>query len=428
MLALYSNNFAEVAKTTESAVNNPHIFNTTIPLEGTPVTNQKRSGRCWLFGALNVFRVPIMKKYNLGSFELSQKYLYYYHKLEKANWILEQIIDTAHEEDDSRIVHRLLRRESLASDGGQWDMVYNLVSKYGLVPQAVYPDSLNAENSRDSLGVILPTVLQQYAQTLRATLRSDTAAAKSDIRLQKAEMMAEIQRIITLLLGPPPNPMEAFTWQYVDKDKSAHEIKMTPREFSDSMSTMSPPISVQNMISLANDPRHEPMSLLTISRLGNVVGGRQMTYVNVEMHTLKDACVKMIQTGRPVFFACDFGKFRDKQAGILDIGRFDYEAVIGHNLLSMSKKERLLIGESTMTHVMVLTGVHISEDTHKPVRWKVENSHGKESANQGYYTMTDAWMDEFVFQATVDKEVLEDCVVEVLNQSPTVLPLWDHLS
>lgn len=415
----------EIAKAADSEIKNPHIFNTLISPEGTPITNQRRSGRCWIFAALNVFRIPIMKKYSLSSFELSQKYLFYYDKLEKSNWFLEQIIDTAYEDDDSRLIHQLLATDTLLTDGGPWGMVYNLVSKYGLVPQALYSDSWNTKNSRDGLGTILSTVLRQYAHTLRAVMRSEDSTAKAAIRQRKGDMVVEIQRIITLLLGPPPNPTEAFTWQYMDKDKSTHEIKMTPTEFADSVSTMSPPISVESMVSLSHDPRHEPLSLLAIPRLGNVVGGRAITYVNVEMHTLKDACVKMIKTGRPVFFGCDVGKFRDKQAGILDVERFNYEVTFGNSLLSMSKKDRLLIGESRMTHAMVLTGVHISEDSGQPVRWKIENSYGKDSGNQGYYMMTDKWMDEFVFQATVDKEVLDDCVAEVIHQSPKLLPLWD---
>lgn len=114
-----------------AAVSDTQNFNFKIKLEGAPVTNQRSSGRCWLFAATNVFRVPIMRRYNLKEFELSQSYLFFWDKLEKANYFLEQILETTDEELDGRLVQRLM--EAPVGDGGQWDMVANLVEKYGLV-------------------------------------------------------------------------------------------------------------------------------------------------------------------------------------------------------------------------------------------------------------------------------------------------------
>lgn len=78
--------------------------------EGKPVTNQKNSGRCWLFAALNCIRVPFIKQYNLDEFEFSQGYLFYWDKIERCHYFLNNIIETASrgEEVTGRLVSFLL--------------------------------------------------------------------------------------------------------------------------------------------------------------------------------------------------------------------------------------------------------------------------------------------------------------------------------
>lgn len=407
---------------------NQHLFNTKIPFEGAPITNQRSSGRCWLFASTNVFRVALMKKYNLESFELSQSYLYYYDKLEKCNWFLEQIIDTVDEDLDGRLLQGLLG--DLISDGGQWDMVYNLVEKYGLVPQALYPDSWNAKAS-GVLNSVLKTKLREFAIRLRTTILTGDAKAPGQITAMKGKMMLEIQQIITLLLGPTPNPTESFTWQYADKDGKVHELSITPKDFAKNITSSGFPAvnssTVADMISLVNDPRNDYMSLLTVDRLGNVIGGRDTTYINVDMDTLKEACIKTIKAGLPIFFGCDVGKFSDKTSGIMDLKLYDYEVGLSTSLLNMSKEERLRSGESQMTHAMVLTAVHLDEKTGKPVRWRVQNSWGPDAGEKGWFVMTDEWMDQFVYQAVIDVKFLSKEVKEVRGQHPKVLPLWDPM-
>ncbi|KAG5988301.1 hypothetical protein E4U43_004788, partial [Claviceps pusilla] len=445
--ALSSANPKTVLTSQASKITTQHLFNTKIPSEGAPITNQRSSGRCWLFAATNVFRVALMKKYKVESFELSQNYLYYYDKLEKANWFLEQVIATADEDLEGRLVQRLLG--DLVSDGGQWDMVYNLVDKYGLVPQALYPDSWNAQNS-SVLNAVLKTKLREFALTLRGVVvgsesgaagreRREPGATRS-VSALKADMMKEIQHIITLLLGPPPHPAEEFEWTYVDGDNKVHELSITPREFAKNISSSGcgfqmtssssslSSFTIADMVSLVNDPRNEYMTPLTVDRLGNVVRGRNTTYLNVDMQTMKDACVKMIKAGLPIFFGCDVGKFSDKASGIMDLAIFDFEAGLRTDLLGgMTKEERLRAGESLMTHAMVLTAVHLDEKTGEPLRWKVQNSWGVDNGDKGWFVMTDAWMDEWVYQAVVDQKLLSREVRDVLGQEPVVLPLWDPM-
>ena len=364
-----------------------------------------------------------MKRHHLDKFELSQAYLFFYDKLEKANFFLEQILDTVDEELDSRLVNELM--SAPVNDGGQWDMVYNLVKKYGLVPQVLYPDSFNAQSS-SAIDQLITTKLREDALILRDLA---TSSKSKDIAGAKEKMMREIHLILTLTLGPPPSPTSEFTWNYLDKNDTPHELKTTPVDFAAELSSPKSiritGSTVHDMFSLVNDPRNEYNTLLTVNRLGNIVGGRGITYVNVDMTTLKTACIKMLQAGLPIFFGSDVGKYSNTPAGIMDLGIIDYE--LGFNVrLGMSKAQRLQVGESAMTHAMVLTAVHLDEQG-KSVRWRVQNSWGESAGTEGWFVMSDRWMDEFVYQAVVEPRFVSKAVRDVLATKPKVLPLWDPM-
>ncbi|KAG7128250.1 Cysteine proteinase 1 like [Verticillium longisporum] len=416
-----------VLTSTPATLSDPQIFNVRIPLEGTPITNQRSSGRCWLFASTNVFRVALARRYNLAGFELSQSYLFFWDKLEKANWFLEQAIATAADHDlDSRLVQHLLG--DLISDGGQWDMVYNLVDKYGLVPQSLYPDSWNAQNS-GVLNSVLKTKLREYALTLRSLVNEQSATAQS-VKDAKSKMLQSILGVLTLTLGAPPHPHEAFVWTYEDKDGKAHELTSTPRAFARDISSSQCRVSsatIAGMVSLVHDPRHDPLTLLTVDRLGNIVGGRPVTYVNVSISALKAACVRQLRAGLPIFFGSDVGKFSSSRSGVMDLNLVNYEVGFNVSLLAMSKADRLRTGESQMTHAMVLTAVHIDDKTGRSVRWRVQNSWGEAAGDKGWFVMSDAWMDEFVYQAVIDPRFLDKETKDVLKQEPVVLPLWDPM-
>ncbi|KAK4503732.1 hypothetical protein PRZ48_004647 [Zasmidium cellare] len=411
--ALSSNNPGAVLEKPSSVIRDTQFFNLKIPHEGSPVTNQRSSGRCWIFAACNVFRIAIMQKYNIKSFELSQAYLFFFDKVEKANYFLESILDTVDEDVDSRLIGALMA--SPVGDGGQWDMIVNLVSKYGIVPQTLYPDSWNAQNS-SVMDRTLTTKLREDGLKLRA-LKAKSASAE-EIAKTKESMMQDIIRILTLCLGPPPAADKKFTWQFYDSNNNFKTVSLTPIEFADTT-------HVKKFISLVNDPRNDYQRLLTVNNLGNVWDGRPVTYVNVDKAVLKDACVAMLKKGLPVFFGSDVGKSFDAGRGILDTDLFDYE--LGFNIkLGLTKAQRLLTGESQMTHAMVLTAVHLDEDN-KPVRWRIENSWSESAGSEGYLVMADKWMDEFVYQAVVDLSVVHKDVRDILKQKPKVLPLWDPM-
>jgi bleomycin hydrolase len=355
-----------------AVISDTQNFNIKIPHEGSPVTNQRNSGRCWLFATTNVFRIALMQRYNLGSFELSQSYLFFYDKLEKANYFLENVLETIDEPLDGRLVQALL--SGPVSDGGQWDMAANIVRKYGLVPQSLYPDSYNAMSS-GAMDSLVTALLREDALRLRA-LAASIHATSDDIAAAKEKMLREIHLILTLMLGPPPSPKEEFTWEYNDKDGKFNSVKMTPKAFADQLSDAKTVrackgTDVHKLFSLVNDPRNEYNTLLTVNRLGNVWGGRPITYVNVSMEVMKQACIATLKSGIPIFFGSDVGKNSNSTTGIMDTKLIDYEA--GFNVrLGMTKAERLQVGESAMTHAMVLTAVHVLDG--KSVRWRVENS------------------------------------------------------
>lgn len=293
------------------------------------------------------------------------------------------------------------------------------------MPQVLYPDSFNASSS-SAINSLITTKLREDALTLRSMVSK--ASTASDISSIKDKMMREIHLILTLTLGPPPAPNSEFTWNYLDKSGKAQTIKTTPVSFAKELSSREAmrvtSSDVNSMFSLVNDPRNEYNTLLTVSRLGNVVGGRGITYVNVPMEELKEACVKMLKAGLPIFFGSDVGKYSNSSSGIMDTDLIDYE--LGFNVrLGMKKAQRLMTGESAMTHAMVLTAVHVENG--KPVRWRVQNSWGLDAGEEGWFVMSDAWMDQFVYQAVVEPAFVSKEIRDILKSEPTVLPLWDPM-
>jgi bleomycin hydrolase len=374
-----------------------------------------------------------MQKYKLESFELSQAYLFFWDKLEKANWFLEQIIDTADTPLDDRLVQTMMHEP--ISDGGQWDMVFNLVTKYGLVPQVLYPDSANAKNS----GVVNKVVvnkLREYALKLRKiasgsrSVRQAGESVAAALSRAKEQMMKEIHTVLVVSMGPPPPADAEFAWTFTDSSGKTQTVRATPRDFAADIYSADFRVTseaIAGMTSLVNDPRHDMLSLLTVDRLGNIIGGRGITYVNVDMAAMKRACIAQLRAGMPVFFGSDVGKFSNSASGIMDLDLYHYELGFGVGLLGMSKADRLRTGESAMTHAMVLTAVHIDDETGEPVRWRVQNSWGEDAGEKGWFVMTDKWMDEFVYQAVIDPRFLTKEEKAVIKQDPVILPLWDPM-
>lgn len=425
---LHHNNIQTAFLSRSAKIADAHVFNTQLDFKTGPVTNQKSSGRCWLFATTNVLRYNIMKKLNLDDFQLSQSYLFFWDKLNKSNYYLELSIQHADLPIDDRIVFHT--SQDLISDGGQWDMVVNILEHYGIVPQPVYPESLHSSLS-SPLNTVLKRKLREHAlilrslaSSLRASQVHTEAEVLSALRAKKEELMKEVYTIMTATLGVPPMANEKFTWDYYDKDGKAGHWEGTAREFYKTFA--SDKYSPSESFSLINDPRNEYGKLYSVEKLGNVWGGRDVLYVNTEIDDLKNAVVKMIKAGQPVFFGCDVGQFLEREAGIMDTKLFDFENAFDIKF-GLSKADRLRTSESAMTHAMVISGVHL-DPAGKPLRYKIENSWGDSTGDKGYYLMTDEWFEQFVYQVVVPKGLAPKELVKVFEGGEkTLLPLWDPM-
>lgn len=388
-----------------------HIFSHAIPYEVKPVVNQKSSGRCWLFATCNVIRHQAAKVLELDEFELSQSYLSFWDKLEKSNYFLENMIELADEKLDQRVVGFL--KTAPTNDGGQWDMVANLLEKYGVVPKSVFPESYNSSYS-SQINWLVTLKLREYTLELRQikqdverkmasfSPRETAVAVRQAQRARKDEQMAEVYRLLVISLGTPPQPNDEFTYQYRNKHGKFTTVKSTPKKF---LAEYTGSFDHKTRCSLIHDPRHPAGRLITVERLGNVWEGTPISYVNTTVDVMRQAVVGSIKAGHPVFFGCDVGQFSDKTSGIMDPALFGYEEAFNITL-GLSKAERIELGESSMTHAMVITAVHIDETTGKVERYRVENSWGEAGVgnDKGFMVMSDKWFEEFNYQVVVSKE------------------------
>ena len=379
-------------------------------------TDQLKSGRCWLFAGLNAFRLEAMKKLNLDQFELSQSYLMFWDKLEKANFFLENIIETLDEPLNGRLVMWLL--EFPLPDGGQWDMFASLIKKYGVVPKSVMPESYSSSNSR-TMNVLIAGKLREYAQVLRELHQE--GADLEELRSEKEEMLEEIYRMLSIHLGKPP---VIFLWEWRDKNNEFHRRgALTPLQFFDEYVN----VDLNDRVCLIHAPTQDkPFNkVYTVQYLGNVIDGQTIKYLNVDLNTLKRAAVDMIVDGHAVWFGCDVGQWFAKEPGILNPHIFDFELVYGLEF-TQNKASRLNYGQSRMTHAMVLTGVDL-DDSGNPIKWRVENSWGPKEGDKGYLVMSDDWFDQFLYEITVSKKYLSSELIQALDTTPVKLPPWDPM-
>ena len=414
MNAIRKNGLAAVALNQDALTAQPYTFSQEI--ETGPITNQRSSGRCWMFAGLNALRVPLMGRCGLKEFELSQSYQMFWDKFERSNYFLESMLETLEEPVDGRLVAFLL--ENPVNDGGQWDMFVNLVEKYGVVPKYVMPETFHSSSSA-GMNRILTVKLRENAAQLRDAHhgRHEVAAA---LRARKDEMLAEAYRILVQCLGEPPT---RFDFEYRDKDKNfQRDTGLTPVEFYGKYVG----VDLGDYVSLINAPTADkPFGrTYTVRFLGNVRGGRDVLYLNVDSETLKGLAAHQLAAGEPVWFGCDVGKMSDRDSGVMDAGLYDYAGVLGVPF-ALDKAQRLDYGESRMTHAMVLTGVNVVDG--RPNRWKVENSWGKEPGREGYFVMSDTWFDEYTYQVVVRREYLPAPLRAALSQPPVVLQPWDPM-
>ena len=397
-----------------AAVENTPVFS--LDLTKDKVSDQKASGRCWMFAALNTFRHKMIAGFQLEDFELSQAHTFFWDKYEKSNWFLEQVIATADQELTSRKVKFLL--DTPQQDGGQWDMVVALFEKYGVVPKSVYPESISSSNSRE-LNQILNKLLRQDAQILRELVSE--GANSAELQAKKEELLQEVFNFLAMNLGLPPRQ---FDFSYRDKDNHFHsESGLTPLTFYQKYVDL----KLDDYVSIINAPTADKPygRSYTVEMLGNVVGSKPVRYLNVEMGRLKELAIAQMQAGETVWFGSDVAQSSNRKAGIMAEGMHDFTASMDIRL-TQDKAGRLDYSESLMTHAMVLTGVDLDENG-KAKKWKVENSWGEKVGNKGYFVASDAWMDEYTYQIVVRKEFLTAAELAAYEAEPLVLAPWDPM-
>ncbi|MFU8774698.1 aminopeptidase C [Streptococcus suis] len=412
--AVSHNGLLKSLETRQSAIDNDYVFS--IDLTKDAVSNQKASGRCWMFAALNTFHHKLISDFKLENFELSQAHTFFWDKYEKSNWFLEQIIATADQEIGSRKVKFLL--DTPQQDGGQWDMVVALFEKYGVVPKSVYPESISSSASRE-LNQYLNKLLRQDAQILRDLLAK--GASPEEVQTQKENLLQEIFNFLAVNLGLPPR---SFDFAYRDKDNVYHrDTNVTPQAFYEKYVGL----KLSDYVSIINAPTTDKPynKSYTVELLGNVVGAPAVRYLNVEMNRFKELAIAQLKAGESVWFGSDVGQSSNRQTGIMATNTYDFSSGLGIHF-HQDKAGRLDYSESLMTHAMVLTGVDL-DDNEQPLKWKVENSWGDKVGDKGYFVASDSWMDEYTYQIVVRKEFLTQEELAAYQAQPQVLAPWDPM-
>ena len=414
MNAVTANGIGKASTDIEALKKNVHEYS--VLLKTGEITSQNQSGRCWMFAALNAMRFGLIKKYNLENYEFSQTYPLFWDKLEKSNYFLENILATLDEETGSRIVAFLLTAP--LNDGGQFDMFAGLVEKYGVVPKSAMPETV-CSSATAEMDKYLTLKLREYACKLRGDYRRGESL--ESLRAQKEDMLSTIYRMLTICLGFPPEKVD-----FIVRDKDNNLIReegLSPQEFYEKYVGW----DLRDYVSLINAPTGDKPygQAYTVRFLGSVHEARPVRYLNLPVDELKKAAIRQMQDGEPVWFGCDVGQRHVRELGIMDTRSIAVDKLFGTGF-PMTKEERLDYGESLMTHAMVLQGVHLDAEG-KPVRWRVENSWGKDKGKEGYYLMSDDWFSEYTYQVVVHKKYLSPEQLAQYEGEMKVLEPWDPM-
>lgn len=369
------------------------------------ITNQKSSGRCWIFAGLNMLRRDLSFT-NDKDFEFSQSYLFFWDKLERMNYLIDSLYNFYNEDYklSDRTVQFMLKEPF--GDGGQWSMFENLVNKYGVVPKSVYPESKHSSNSR-GVNMVLSKMLRNYISRMF-----------NGKNVNKDEFLKKTYFTLVRFFGKPPTK---FNYEYKDTKKEIIRKTFTPLEFKDFCK-----INLNKYVSVVHDPRNEYNSLYTVDKLNNMIDGNIVKYLNIDINRLKELTKDSLDSNKSVWFGSDVGQYFSRDTDMLDENVFAYEKYLNLDI-TMNKKDRINTGDSIPSHAMVYTGYHLDEFGNIDY-WKIENSWGKRGKYDGHLVCSDKWFKEFTFQIVVNRELLSEDELNVWNgENITTLPLWDPL-
>ena len=391
------------------------LYKFSVDIKTLKATNQKSSGRCWLFAATNVLRELTAKQINVENFEFSQSYLAFWDKFERCNYYLETIIATAGSPLSDRELDYVIKTG--VGDGGQWGMFVNLVKKYGVVPKDAMPETAQS-SATSNLNSLINRYLRRATPILRAMVQSGASAA--EVRAEKERMLSKIYSFLVSCYGPSP---ETFNFEYVDKDRVYHiDTDLTPATFTAKYVGD----ILDDYVSIINAPTADKPfgKRYTVKYLNNIVGADSVTYLNLDIDTFKAAIIAQLRDGEPVWFGCDSGKFSESTRKQWDEDSYNFELITGLEQ-DITKADMLDYHISQLTHAMVFTGVNIDPDG-KPDRWKIENSWGSDGIYNGYHIGSDSWVERFVFQAVVHKKYVSE-YAPALASKPVELRPWDPI-
>ena len=409
--SITNNDISSLALNRDLLRQHNEIFSHKIETKG--ITNQKKSGRCWLFAGLNILRPKVIENNNLESFEFSQNYLAFWDKLEKANCFLENIIEFADRDILDRKMEFLLRKP--IPDGGYWENVVNLVEKYGAVPQEIMPET----NSSGNTG-LMNALISRKLRAAAVKLRNMHKQRKSlrNLRTEKTKMLAQVYKMLVLNLGQPPSE---FQWRFEDANSvvsktNTYSPKSFYKEFVD--------VDLGQYVDIFNDPSKEYGKHYSINLTRNIRDGDDAHFANVKIQILKDIAVKAVLDDEPIWFSCDVGKDQSREHGIMAMEMFDYDSIYMTDM-AMTKAQRSLFRESVPNHAMVFIGIDMQKD--KPTKWLVENSWGDDKGSKGLWTIYDSWFDTNVYSIIVKKKYVPKEILAIYKQPAIKLHPWDPI-
>ncbi|RPH33156.1 MAG: biotin transporter BioY [Bacteroidales bacterium] len=380
------------------------------------ITDQKSSGRCWMFTSLNTFRNKVADKLSMSTFEFSESYLYFWDILEKSNLFLENVIATATKPWDDRYVEWYFKAP--VDDGGMWSSYINIVEKYGVVPKNVMPESNSSSNTSQMLRMI-NRKLREQGYSLRE-MAADKKVKPEDIQKEKVKLLGDIYRILCLNLGEPP---AEFLWRYKDRNDKISEIKSyTPTSF---LNEVLPNTNYSDYVMIMNNPSRPYYQYFEVENYRNTKEGINWKYINLPNDVIKQLCMASIKANEPLYASCDVGQQLDSKEGLLSLDNYDYESIYGMKF-GMDKKARILTRESGSSHGMALIAFDVDQNEN-PVKWQFENSWGSSSGQNGYLTFTDGWFNEYMFRFVIQKKFLTPEVLKVLDLKPIMTPPWDPM-
>ena len=413
--AIANNNIDDLVKNRANAGPVDTHFSVETPSQS--IHNQKSSGRCWMFSGMNVLRANFAKAHaDSLAVEFSQDYLFFYDQLEKANLMLQGVLDNAKKPIDDPKVQFFFKNP--LNDGGTFCGVADLAEKYGLVPMSVMPETFSSENT-SKMSRLVASKLREYGLELRR-MAADGKSAKQ-IEARKTEMLSTVYRMLCLTLG---EPVKEFTYAFRNKDgKQMGEAKTyTPKSFYEA--TVGKSLN-GTFVMVMNDPRRPYHKTYEVEYDRHTYDGHNWKYLNLPMEEIANLAIASLKDGRKMYSSYDVGKQLDRKRGYMDLDNYDYGSLFG-TTFPMNKAERISTFDSGSTHAMTLTAVDLDANG-KPTKWQVENSWGADYGQKGCLIMTNRWFNEYMFRLVVDKQYVPEQLLKEFDQKPTMLTPDDPL-